>query len=69
MFFLCFVSDLAIWANPHSQFLRLAGRGTNSTLNCEVCAQPTPTFEWVFEEDTASLSTGGKPHPYQHTGQ
>ena len=53
-----FVSDPAIWANTHSPFLRLAGRGTNTTLNCDVCAQPTPTLDWFFEEDTASLSTG-----------
>ena len=58
MFSFSFVLDPAIWANSHSQFLRLAGRGANTTLNCEVCAQPTPTFDWFFEEDTASLSAG-----------
>ena len=27
-------------------------------LVCEVCANPSPTIEWYFEEDTTSLSTG-----------
>ena len=27
-------------------------------LVCDVCANPNPTFEWYFEEDTTSLTKG-----------
>ena len=51
-------ADSAIWEKSNTTFQQPVGRGTNVTLTCEVCANPSPTIEWYFEEDTTSLTTG-----------
>ena len=51
-------ADSAFWENSETKFLEPIGRGTDVTLICDVCANPNPTIEWFFEEDTTSLTTG-----------